>query len=79
MEERLLLAELVAVTDRTANDATEHIAAPFVVRDHAFGDEEADAAHDQRGAEQELVAGFHGTNIRREDQSVLSVLSPRPR
>ena len=40
VEERGARAELVAVADRAADDAAQHIAAPFVAGDHAIGDQE---------------------------------------
>ena len=44
IEEGLLLAELVAVADRAADDPAQHITAPLVARDHAVDDEEAAGA-----------------------------------
>ncbi len=40
IKERLLLPELVAVADRAAHDAAQHVAAPFVARDDAVDDQE---------------------------------------
>ena len=44
VEERLLLAELVAVAHGAARDAAQHVAAPFVRGNDAVGDEEAAGA-----------------------------------
>ena len=43
MEERFLLPQLVAVADGTTDDAPQHIAAAFVRRQHAVGDQEEQA------------------------------------
>ena len=40
VEERLLLAELVAVADRATDDPAQHVAAAFVAGDHAVDDQE---------------------------------------
>src|SRR5439155_23382011 len=41
MEERLLLAELVAVANRAADDPAQHVAAALVAGDYAIDDQEA--------------------------------------
>ena len=40
VEERLVLAELVAVADRAADDPAQHVAAAVVAGNHAVGDQE---------------------------------------
>jgi hypothetical protein len=54
VEEGLARAQLVAVADGAADDAAQHVAAPFVAGDHAVGDQEGAGAdvvgqHLQRG------------------------------
>ncbi len=44
VEERARAPELVAVADRAADDAAQHIAAAFVAGDHAVGDQEGTGA-----------------------------------
>ena len=44
MEERTIDAELVSVTNRTTDDAPQHIAPPFVRGQHAIDDEEGASA-----------------------------------
>ena len=41
VEERLLLAQLVAVADRAPDDPAQHVAASFVAGNHAVGDRES--------------------------------------
>ena len=45
VEERLLEAEPAAVAHRPAHDLAQHVAAPFVRRRHAVGDEEGHRPH----------------------------------
>ncbi len=54
VEERGACAQLVAVADGAADDAAQHVAAPFVAGNHAVGDQEGAGAdvvgqHLQRG------------------------------
>ena len=63
VEERLRLPELVAVAQRAADDPPQHVAAAFVARDHAVGDQErarADVVGDdlERVVREVLRAGF---------------------
>ena len=44
VEERLLLPELVAVADRAADDAAQHVAAALVAGNHAVDDQEGAGA-----------------------------------
>ena len=59
VEERLARAELVAVADRAARDAAQHVAAALVARDHAVDDGEgagADVVGDDLERRRILVA-----------------------
>ena len=67
VEERLRLAELVAVTDRAPNDPAQHVAAAFVRGQHAIGDQERAGAN---------VIGDHAQRARRE---IARVRRARPR
>ena len=68
MEERTLLAQLVAVTDRAAHDAAQHVTAAFVARNHAVDDQERARAdvvgdHLQRVVGQIGHTGFTASRI----------------
>jgi hypothetical protein len=74
VEERLLLAQLIAVADGAAHDAALHVAAAFVRRDHAVGHQERGGAdvvgdHAQRIVRQVFLAGLacRGLDERVED------------
>ena len=54
-EEGVLRAQHVAVTDRTANDATQHVAAVFIRRDHAVSNQECTGANVVGNHTQRLV------------------------
>ena len=56
VEERRTRAQLVAVADRAADDAAQHIAAPFVAGNHAVGDQEGTGA-DMIGQHLERIVG----------------------
>src|SRR5215510_10653358 len=75
MEERLPLAELVAVPDRAADDAPEHVAASFVVRNHAISDQKA-AGADMIGDHFERIIGkiTGARHTRRSSDQILEQL-----
>ncbi|EJK90166.1 hypothetical protein UUU_32860 [Klebsiella pneumoniae subsp. pneumoniae DSM 30104 = JCM 1662 = NBRC 14940] len=54
-EEGVLRAQHVAVTDRAANDTTQHVAAVFIRRDHAVGNQEGAGANVVGDNAQQLV------------------------
>ena len=65
VEERRLLAQLVAMADGPAHDAAQHITAAFIGRDHAVAHQECGGAdmvgdHPQRGIAQVGRAGLTG-------------------
>ena len=56
MKEGLFLPELVAVADGAADDAAQHVAAPFIAGNHAIGDQKG-AGADMVGNDLERIAG----------------------
>ena len=56
IEERLVLPQLVAVADGAADDAAQHVAAPFIAGNHAVDDEEG-AGADVVGDHPQRIAG----------------------
>ena len=68
MEEGAFGAQLVAVTDRAAHDPAQHVAAPFVGRQHPVGDQERGGAdvigdHPQRTGVQIRGTGRGGGGL----------------
>ena len=59
-EEGILRAQHVAVTDRAANDATQHVAAVFIRRDYAVSDQEGAGANVVGNNAQRLVRQIGG-------------------